>query len=538
MMMRVDRSQLKNAMNNPIRFLGFGFGIVSVVVVAFTMWQYSEKLLVEMPELGPAEVYSHQLQQHMHQATDRLVTLRLSAGEFSLSKGYYADAVAHCEVAKKMVAPIASEQHVAVLLASGVALNHLGRLQEARRDLEGATAIMDPNGDQAVVVLQSLGNVRRELGHLDAALKLYWQAWEVGLLRERADSEKLPMVAADIGETHARKGELNKAIEYLQQAIEQQEHLGHMLQEPLVAGDPRLASMHSFLAGAYHGLGDTTRAIGIFRKTLHTQKRMLRPGHPELVATLLGLIRALRDNGDSNGALRTAKKTEEAIRTGPHEGLDLSRLLITKADLLRESNQNSEARLAIEEVVLLQNVALDGEESYEVAVALNMHGSILHDHGEHAGALEKYTQALDVNMRTVGFQHPETAATHNFLGALYEDTGDIVSASSQYRKCLEIQMQTVGVESPSIANTYNNLATVLFRQGAAIDAAQLLQRAVQVLDYAGVPANNPDRELYSSNLAAVLRRLTAAGVAAPAESPDWAAPTREGKELMTGRDSL
>jgi len=535
MMMRVDRSQVKKVLNHPIRFMAIGLAVS--IVLAFAIMQYSEKPLAEMPELGATEVYLHQLEQDIHQATDRLVTLRLSAGEFSLSKGQYIDAVDHCEVAKKLVAPVASEQHVAVLLASGIALNHLGRLQDARRDLEGAAAIMNPKGDQAVVVLQTLGTVRREMGHLDAALKLYWQAWEVGLSRDRADSEQLPMVAADIGETHARKGELNQAIEYLQQAIEQQEDLHHLLQESLVGGDPRLVSMYSLLAGAHHGHGDATRAIGLFRKTLRMQQKMLRPGHPELVATLMGLIRAFRDNGESAVALQTAVEAEVAIRSGPHEGLDLSRLLITKADLLRESELNSEARSAIEEAVLLQNLALDGEESYEVAVALNMYGSILHDSGEHEAALQKYTQALDVNMRTVGLQHPETAATHNFLGALYEDTGDIISASAQYRKCLDIQMQTVGAGSPSIANTYNNLATVLFRQGAAIDAAQLLQQAVHVLDYAGVPAGNPDRELYSSNLAAVLKRLTAAGVSAP-ESSDWAEPSRQGTLLMTGRESL
>lgn len=534
--MRVDCSQVKKILNHRILFVVFGLAIS--IVWGFAIMQYPNQPVIEMPEFGATEVYLHQLQQDIHDATGRLVTLRLSAGEFSLSKGQYVDAVAHCEIAKKLVAPDASEQHVAVLLASGIALNHLGRLQEARRDLEGAAAIMNPTGDQAVMVLQMLGTVRREMGHLDAALKFYWQAWEVGLARDRADSEKLPMVAADIGETYARKGELDKAIEYLDQAIEQQENLHHLLQESLVGGDPQLASIYSLLASAHHGHGDAARAIGLFRKTLRMQQRMLRPGHPELVATLLGLIRALRDVGESDGALRIAQEAEQTIRSGPQEGLDLSRLLITKADLLRESQQNPEARLAIEEAVLSQHRALEGEESYEVAVALNMYGSILHDHGEHEGALEKYTQALDVNMRTVGLQHPETAATHNFLGALYEDTGDVASASIQYRKCLDIQMQTVGAGSPSIANTYNNLATVLFRQGAAVDAAQLLQHAVQVLDYAGVPASNPDRELYSSNLAAVLKRLTAAGVGAIPDSPDWTVPTQEGNWLMTGRDSL
>merc|ERR1719475_11241 len=106
-----------------------------IVVVAFSIMLYSnsKKPLIEMPELSTTEVYVHQLQHDIHQTTDRLVTLRLSAGDFSLSKGHYIDAVAHFDIAKKLVNPNASEQHVAVLLASGIALNHMGRLQEARR---------------------------------------------------------------------------------------------------------------------------------------------------------------------------------------------------------------------------------------------------------------------------------------------------------------------------------------------------------------------------------------------------------------------
>jgi len=536
-MMRVDYPQVRRILKHHIQAIGIGMITVTALMFSVMSFSQSQELLIDTAETSAAEVYMHQLQNDIHQTTDRLVTLRLSAGELSLSKGQYVDAVAHCDMAKRLVNPIASEQHVAVLLASGIALNHLGRLQEARRDLEGARSIMDPQGDQAVMVLQTLGGIRREMGHLDAALKLYWQAWEVGLSRDRADSERMPMVAADIGETHARQGELDKAIEYLQQAIEQQKHLHHLLQESLGGGDPRLVSMYSLLAGAYHNHGDVTRATGLFRKTLRLQQEMLRTGHPDLVATFLGLIRALRDVGDSMGALKVSEDAEESIRSGPCEGLDLSRLLITKADLLRDMQRHSEASSAIEEAVVLQNRALDGEESYEVAVALNLHGSILHDHGKHEDALEKYTKALDVNMRTVGLKHPETAATHNYLGALYEDIGDIDLASVQYRKCLDIQMQTVGAASPSVANTYNNLATVLFRQGATIDAAQLLRQAVFVLDHAGVPAGNPDRQLYSSNLAAVLQRLSAAGLDVP-ESIDWVVPSQERTVLMTGRDSL
>jgi len=488
----------------------------AVLVAAYFSPQISGKHfdVDVLDEPSSTELLEQQLLNIGGSSPDREVILHLSAARVGLANGHYSQASAHCEAAKNISMLIGGELHVESLLASGRTALRRGRFREARRDLEEASLLVDVGGDQAVAVPHTLGTLYRELGDLDQALELLWRAWENGILRDRSDADRMPMVAADIGETHARKGEFDPAIGYIQQAVEQQENLGELLQDSLVAADPELASMYSLLASARHARGEVSQGIGLYRKALQMQRKMLRPSHPDLVATQIGLARAWRDSGSPDLAMQIIEEVEAALRTGPHEGMEFSRALIMKADLLREKKLHAEARLVIEEASELQLQALGGEDSYEVAVALNTHGSILHDAGELDDAHDKYNKALDMNLRTVGIRHPETAATHNSLGTLYEDVGEDSSASAQYRRCLEIQLHTVGPSSPEVANTYNNLATVLFRQGSTGDAAQYLREAVRVLDAAGVPAGNPDRELYASNLAEVLKRI---GQAAPSE---------------------
>lgn len=502
----------------PTRLLLTCAAAALLVAALFSPQLSGRKLEVDLlDEPSSVELLEQQLLNISDSDPERKAALHLSAAHLSLAEGHYRDAAMHCEAAKSISTTLGGELHVESLLAAGRTALQRGRLQEARRDLEEASALVDARGDQAVAVPHALGIVHRDTGNLERALELLWRAWQNGISRDRADADRMPMVAADIGETHARRGQFDAAIGYMQQAVEQQESLGQLLQESLAASDPELASMYTLLAGAHHARGDVVQGIGLYRKAAHMQRRMLRPSHPDSVATQMGLARAWRDTGSSDQAMQIIDKVEGALRTGPHEGMELSRALIMRADLLREQKLHAEARLAIEEASSLQLQVLGGEDSYEVAVALNTHGSILHDAGELDGAHDKYSEALDMNLRTVGLRHPETAATHNSLGTLYEDVGEDSSASAQYRRCLEIQLQTVGPTSPEVANTYNNLATVLFRQGSTGDAVEYLREAVRVLDVAGVPAGNPDRELYTSNLAEVLKMITSADHKAPME---------------------
>merc|ERR1719174_109389 len=88
---------------------------------------------------------------------------------------------------------------------------------------------------------------------------------------------------------------------------------------------------------------------------------------------------------------------------------------------------------------------------------------------------------------------------------LFKQAEDSVSAEDNFKKGLEIQLRTLGSENPDVGITYNNLAMVLFKQGRSEEASDLLKKALNIMDNAGVPESHPDRNVYSENLLEVLR---------------------------------
>lgn len=233
----------------------------------------------------------------------------------------------------------------------------------------------------------------------------------------------------------------------------------------------------------------------------------LRPGHPDLLATRVGLARTMRDLGDAAGALRGVQAVEQTLRAGPNEGPDLSRVLILKADFLRIEGAFNLAQASSEEALRLQEQWFRGDDHPEAAVALAGYGSILHDAGSLEEAYDRYDASLSMSLRTVGETHPEVAAVYNSMGTLLQDLRKPMEAFDKFTKCLEIQRATVGDASPDVANTYNNMATVLFQQGRAKEAAGLLRKALAILDRSGAAESSPERALYEENLQEVAKSL-------------------------------
>ena len=68
-------------------------------------------------------------------------------------------------------------------------------------------------------------------------------------------------------------------------------------------------------------------------------------------------------------------------------------------------------------------------------------------------------------------------------------------------------MRTLGEENPDVGITYNNLAMVLLKQGRSEEASDLLRKALDIMDSAGVPESHPDRSVYAENLSEVLKSV-------------------------------
>jgi len=451
------------------------------------------------PELSATEILERQLKQASAGSAAEL-TLHKSLGNLYKNDGHYDEAISHYESARGLAAGLADgEELVSTLQSLGLVKLRQGQLPDARAHMERAHALLDTRGINAMEVMHNLGNVRRDMGHFDAALDLYNEAQNVGSSENSA--EAVSNLQVDMGEAFARRGDMDKALALLQQATKALSAVRHGL------SDTSLAVSYSTLGAVHHAKGDFTRAEDFYSRALKIQSLTLRSGHPDLVATLMRQSRLLRDLGDHDGAVTVASSAEEAVRLAHDQGPDLISCLVWKSDLLREESRIDEAELAIEEALTVHGQCCSGFDSPDAAVAIHTYGSILHDQGKLVEAAEKYNEALEMNLQTVGLEHPETAAAHNSLGTVYQDMGNDDKAEIHFAKCLEIQLQTVGTQSPEVSNTYNNLATILFRRGSLLDAKQLFEKALQVMDTAGVPPENPDRVVYADNLSEVTVKL-------------------------------
>jgi len=482
----------------------FLFGLLVCPVLVFSKDRIvaaRSSTVVNLPEVPPAEesaaqIIERQLQEVSLQQPHKALSLHTSAGHLRQSEGQYEVAAQHYEAAKSFSARLADPEQLASSLASlGSVRYKQGRLLDARRELEKAHALAS-TVDRSVRanIAHSLGNVQRELGHYDLALRLYEEAQEFGLEGGLLDS--------DLGDTHARRGDLDLALESAQDGVKalrtQAQKSGR---QPLQ--DPELAVALSVLGSVQHARGDMARAAEAYGKSLRSQRGGLRPGDRNLVATELRQARLRRDLGEAQEALHAAEDVAEALAAVQREGPELSQALMLQADLLRELHRPKEAEIVVARSFVAHERCCGEEDSPELAVLLHVFGSILHDQRRHSAALEKYERSLAMLQRSVGSIHPEVAAVHNSLGALRQDLGEDSAAQKHFRKCLEVQLQTVGPKSPEVSNTYNNLATVLARRGETVEAATLLKKALEVLDAAGVPASNPERLVYTENFAAL-----------------------------------
>lgn len=429
--------------------------------------------------------------------------LRMSTGHLHRGLGRYSRAAEHYAKARDLAQSSlgGGEKLGAALQALGQAHYQQGKLSDARRDLEGSLVLSGEGGELSAGTLQALGNVRRDSGEFSDAIQLYEQARRVA--EERGDKERIPMLATELGEAYARRGDTDRAMAYFREALERKEAVEWRLHRTGATKDPEVALAQSLLGGVHHMRGDVKRAVELYQKAASIQAQTLRTAHPDAVATQVSIARAQRDLGEPAAAMGIVQMLEQALRKEKdnQEGPDLGRVLVLKADFLREAKRYEEAEIVSTEALERLRRTFGTDQNPEIAVTLMGYGSLLHDKGDLHGAREQYLRALDINLKTVGPKNPETAVSHNSLGTLYQDAGDEEQAKIHFTKCLEIQLESLGPANPDVSTSYNNLATVLFRQGRPQDAATLLQKALSVLDAAGVPPGSPDRAIYEENLA-------------------------------------
>lgn len=495
-----------------VLFVTQGNGSQSLPVVRSEARARHSSAGVEVPEAAKilyAQLSSLRPPSPGSKADTREVALHNSLGHVFQDSGNYPEAVKHYSLARDQAAQLGdSDQIVAIQTTLGSMYATAGRLPEARKELESAFLLMDRSGPNAFTTMRALANVRKNSGKVDEALALYDQMWRLQDqqgVKKVFPVENVAGLLSDVGQAYHNKGQLDVAMSHYQQALDKVTGASKSLPTTGSAAQ-ELAEIYNNIGQAYHEKGDLAQAGEFYRKALRLQQRAMRQHHPCIVETYINLARLQRDSGASADVALVDLAKAEVLLKGRETHREFASVLIVKADLLREAQRLKEAEVAAVRAREIQE-SLGSEEMPELAVTLNGLGSILHDQQRYQDAVKQYMRALMINMKTVGSNHPETAATYNNLGNVYQDANDDASAERYYRKTLEIQKTIYANDNPDVAATYNNIATILVRQGRHEEGKELLTKAIDVVQKAGLPPGSPERAVYEENLEEVRQVL-------------------------------
>ena len=108
-------------------------------------------------------------------------------------------------------------------------------------------------------------------------------------------------------------------------------------------------------------------------------------------------------------------------------------------------------------------------------------GAYTQDMGAYAQAEPLLQQALQINKKVWGSEHPDmTAKSLNSLAILYETMGDYTRAESFWQQALQIYEKALGPEHPDTAQCLAYLVRLYRTTGAYAKAEPLCQQALRI----------------------------------------------------------
>lgn len=168
--------------------------------------------------------------------------------------------------------------------------------------------------------------------------------------------------------------------------------------------------------------------------------------------------------------------------------LQETRRLSDEAFQLSTAGKHAEAQAAAERVLATRQQVF-GQEHPQVALALNLLGTVQRNKRDLPQAEALYSRALAMGEKTMPAGSADLAAIYMEIGTFNVIKGDFVQAEARFQRALEIWSQAIGPDHLNVARVYNNLAAVYGNRGDRVKLAQVLKRALEIRERALGPEN-------------------------------------------------
>jgi tetratricopeptide (TPR) repeat protein len=346
----------------------------------------------------------------------------------------------------------------------GIAYRALGQVEQAPSTTTSKpwpSPARSATGKGAGADLGSLGNAYRDLGQVDKAIDYYEQA--LAIAREIGHRQNESTTLGNLGNAYSDLGQVDKAIEYYEQGLAIAREIGHRQGEGNHLGN---------LGNAYSDLGQVEKAIEYYEQALAIAREI---GHRQGEGNHLGnLGNAYSDLGQVEKAIEYYEQALAIAREIGHrqgEGADLGSL----GNAYRDLGQVDKAIEYYEQALAISREI--GHRQNE-GIWLGSLGNAYRDLGQVDKAIEYYEQALAI-AREIGHRQGEGNHLGN-LGNAYSDLGQVEKAIEYYEQALAISRE-IGDRQGEGADL-GNLGLAYRALGQVQRAQECLQQSLKIFE--------------------------------------------------------
>jgi len=168
---------------------------------------------------------------------------------------------------------------------------------------------------------------------------------------------------------------------------------------------------------------------------------------------------------------------------------NLGRIYTDMGAYTQDMGAYAQAEPLLQQALQINKKVWGSEHPDMTAKSLNSLAILYETMGDYTRAESFWQQALQIYEKALGPEHPDTAQCLAYLVRLYRTTGAYAKAEPLCQQALRIREKVLGPEHPDTADSLIELAFLYHDMGAYAQAEPLYQRALQIFQKAFGPEN-------------------------------------------------
>ncbi|CAF4614037.1 unnamed protein product [Rotaria sp. Silwood2] len=229
---------------------------------------------------------------------------------------------------------------------------------------------------------------------------------------------------------------------------------------PKASSDIDRADYNHKLGWAYDDMGEYSKALSSYERSLEIRKIALPPNHPDLASSYNNIGVVYKEMGEYSKALSSYERSLEIRKIAlPPNHPDLASSYLNIGSVYNNMGKYSKALSSYERSLEIRKIALPPNHPDLAGSYLNI-GSVYYNMGEYSKALSSYERSLEIKKIALPPNHPDLAYSYNGIGLVYNNMGEYSKALSYYEKVQEIWKKSLPSTHPHIAHVKRNIEDV------------------------------------------------------------------------------